>query len=51
MIILSIYRKLTLGDGKQVLLLAIPSFMDSKTMVQLNLSTMKAVPIIFSLDE
>jgi len=44
-------KKLILGDGKQVLLLAIPSFVDSKTMVQLNLSTMEAIPIIFSLVE
>jgi len=44
-------KKLMLGNGKQVLLLAIPSFMDSKTMVQLNLSAMEAVPIIFSMEE
>ena len=40
-----------LGNGKQVLLLTIPSFMDSKTMVQLSLSAMEAVPIIFSMEE
>ena len=41
------FRKLDFGDGKEILLLSIPSFSDSRSIILLNLNNLEAESITF----